>query len=106
MSGLAWRRARWGYLFIAPWIIGVVAFTAFPLIATLAFSVANINLDQQEPLKFVGLDNYAAMLGDKQAWDSLFITLKFALLALPVAVLLPFAVALMLHSRHLRGSSG
>jgi ABC-type sugar transport system permease subunit len=106
MSGLAWRRARWGYLFIAPWIIGFVAFTAFPMVATLVFSLTNINLDQQDPLKFVGLDNYAAMLGDKQAWDSLFITLKFALLALPVAVLLPFAVALMLHSRHLRGSSG
>ena len=24
-SGLAWRRARWGYVFIAPWIIGFLA---------------------------------------------------------------------------------
>src|SRR6476646_9599632 len=86
MSGLAWRRARWGYLFIAPWLIGFVLFTAFPMAATLVFSFTNINLSQTEPLRFVGLENYQAMLGDRQAWDSLAVTLKFALLALPVAV--------------------
>jgi len=106
MSGLAWRRARWGYLFIAPWLIGFVLFTAFPMAATLVFSFTNINLSQTEPLRFVGLENYQALLGDRQAWDSLAVTLKFALLALPVAVCLPLLVALMLHSRHLRGSGG
>ena len=103
-SGLAWRRARWGYVFIAPWIIGFLAFTALPMIATFAFTFTNINLAQTEPLRFVGLKNYEALLRDKQTWDSLGITLKFAALALPVGVILPFAVALLLHSRHLRGS--
>ncbi len=56
-SGLAWRRARWGYVFIAPWLIGFVLFTAFPMIATLGFTFTNINLTQAEPLRFVGLDN-------------------------------------------------
>jgi multiple sugar transport system permease protein len=103
-SGLAWRRARWGYLFIAPWIVGFLAFTLIPMVATLAFTFTNINLAQDEPLRFVGLQNYQALLGDRQAWDALGVTIKFALLALPVAVILPFAVALLLHSRHLRGS--
>jgi ABC-type sugar transport system permease subunit len=105
-SGLAWRRARWGYLFIAPWIIGFLAFTAIPMVATFAFSLTNINLAQTEPLRFVGLKNYEALLKDPQVWDSLGITLKFAVLALPVAVILPLLVALLLHSRHLVGSSG
>ena len=103
-SGLAWRRARWGYIFIAPWLIGFLAFTALPMVATLAFSFTNINLAQTEPLRFVGLRNYQNLLNDHQAWESLGITLRFAALALPVAVLLPFAVALLLHSRHLKGS--
>ena len=90
-SGLAWRRARWGYLFIAPWIIGFLAFTLFPMVATLAFTFTNINLAQEEPLQFVGLRNYQTLLGDKQAWDALGVTLKFALIALPVGVVLPFA---------------
>jgi ABC-type sugar transport system permease subunit len=103
-SGLAWRRARWGYLFITPWIVGFLAFTLIPMIATLVFTFTNINLAQEEPLQFVGLRNYQNLVGDKQAWDALGVTIKFALLALPVAVILPFAVALLLHSRHLRGA--
>jgi multiple sugar transport system permease protein len=103
-SGLSWRRARWGYVFIAPWVIGFFVFTLFPMIATFVFTFTNINLAQEEPLSFVGLKNYQTLLNDKQAWSALLVTLKFALLALPVAVVLPFAVALMLHSRHLRGA--
>ena len=103
LSGLAWKRARWGYVFIAPWIIGFVAFTAFPMIATLIFTFTNINLAQEEPLQFVGLRNYQQLLADQTTWDSLLVTFKYALIALPVAVTLPFLVALMLHSRHLRG---
>ncbi len=103
-SGLGWRRARWGYVFIAPWIIGFLAFTALPMIATLAFSFTNINLAQAEPLQFVGLKNYEALLKDRQVWASLGITLKFAVIALPLAVILPLLFALLLHSRHLWGS--
>jgi len=104
-SGLAWRRARWGYLFIAPWLIGFVLFTALPMIATLIFTFTNINLAQTEPLQFIGLRNWQKLAGDQQAWASLGITLKFAALAMPVAVVLPLLVALLLASRHLVGSS-
>jgi ABC-type sugar transport system permease subunit len=103
-SGLGWRRARWGYVFIAPWIVGFLIFTAFPMVATFAFTFTNINLTQAEPLKFVGLKNYETLLADRRVWDSLFVTLKYAVIALPVAVVLPFVVALLLHTRHLRFS--
>ena len=103
-SGLAWRRARWAYVFIAPWIIGFFLFTLFPMIATLVFTFTNINLNQAEPLRFVGLQNYQTLFADQRTWDSLAVTLKFALIALPVAVCLPFVVALTLQSHHLRGA--
>src|SRR5438309_572413 len=102
LSLLARREARWALLFISPWIIGFLAFTLLPMIATLAFTFTNVNLNQTEPLRFVGLDNYRAVFSDKGTWDSLGVTLKFAALSLPVAVLLPLAVALLLGSRHLR----
>ena len=44
------------------------------------------------------------MLKDRQVWASLGITLKFAVIALPLAVILPLLFALLLHSRHLWGS--
>ena len=101
-SLLARREARWALVFISPWIVGFFAFTLLPMVATLAFTFTNVNLNQTEPLRFVGLDNYKAVFSDKSTWDSLGVTLKFAALSLPVAVLLPLAVALLLGSRHLR----
>jgi ABC-type sugar transport system permease subunit len=103
-SALVRREARWGVLFIAPWIIGFLAFTLIPMVATLAFTFTNINLEQKDPLSFVGLRNYQALLNDGQAWDSLGVTLRFALIALPVGVILPFLVALLLSSRQLKGA--
>ena len=104
LSPLARREARWALIFLSPWIIGFLAFLLIPMIATLLFTFTNINLNQAEPLRFVGLDNYTRVLHDQQTWESLGVTLKFAALALPVAVILPFLVALLLGSRHLKGS--
>ena len=38
---------------------GSSLFTAFPMVATFVFTFTNINLAQDEPLRFVGLENYA-----------------------------------------------
>jgi multiple sugar transport system permease protein len=102
-SALARTEARWGLIFIAPWLVGFFAFTFLPMIASLIFSVTNISLTQDEPLRFVGLDNVARMLGDTQTWESLAVTFKFAAFNLPIAIVIPFAVALVLNSRYLRG---
>lgn len=102
LSPLARREARWGLLFIAPWIVGFLAFTLFPMVATFVFTFTNVSLTQQQPLRFVGLDNYATLVSDRQTWDSLAVTLRFAALALPVGVILPFLVALLLSSRQLK----
>ena len=104
MSPLARREARWGLFFLSPWVIGFLGFIALPMIATLVFTFTNVKLTQTDPLRFVGLDNYAKLIADPQTWESLRITLTFAALQLPIAVLVPFAVALMLNSRSLRGS--
>ena len=73
---LARREALWGYGFLLPWIIGFLAFTLIPMVATLGFSFTNINLAQEQPLQFVGLRNYERLLDDKQVWASLAVTLK------------------------------
>ena len=103
-SRLARREANWGLIFIAPWIIGFFAFTLLPMAATFIFTLTNISLDQKAPLSFVGLSNYQNLLSDPDAWGSLGVTLRFAVLALPINVFLPLFVALLLSSPHLRGS--
>ena len=105
MSPLARREARQGLLFISPWIVGFIAFTAFPMIATFVFTFLNITLAQEQPVQFVGLDNYARLLNDQQVWDSLGVTLRFAVLWLPVSIIVPFVLALALNSKYIRGAS-
>lgn len=104
LSPLARREAKWGLIFISPWIVGFLAFTFVPMIATLAFTFTNVTLGQEHPLRFVGLQNYQDLASDPQTWESLSITLRFGVLALGVSVIVPFLVALLLNSNHLRGS--
>jgi ABC-type sugar transport system permease subunit len=104
LSPLARREAAWGYVFLSPWIVGFLAFVFVPMLVTLAFTFTNVNLSQDDPLRFVGLANWERLLGDSQTWKSLAVTFKFAAIQLPVSLVVPFAVALMLNSSHLRGS--
>jgi multiple sugar transport system permease protein len=101
---LARREALWGYAFISPWLVGFLLLTLVPMIATFVFTFTNINLNQQTPLRFVGFDNYAHLLRDARTWDALLVTLKFAAIALPIGLILPFGLAMMLNSKSLRGS--
>ena len=101
---LARREALWGYLFISPWIVGFLFLTLVPVVATFIFTFLNLRLNQQQPVRFVGLDNYADLINDPRAWDSLLVTLKFAAIALPIGLIFPFALALLLNSKYVRGS--
>jgi ABC-type sugar transport system permease subunit len=101
---LARREALWGYVFISPWIFGFLTLTLVPVVATFIFTFLNLRLNQQQPVRFVGLDNYVDLVNDPRAWDALGVTLRFAAIALPVGLILPFALALLLNSRNMRGS--
>jgi ABC-type sugar transport system permease subunit len=100
----AQREAAWGFLFISPWILGFLALTLAPVVATFIFTFLNLRLNQQQPVRFVGLDNYVDLLNDPRAWEALGVTLRFAAIALPVGLIVPFALAMLLNSRSLRGS--
>jgi multiple sugar transport system permease protein len=104
-SALARREARWGYLFIAPWLVGFALFIVGPMIATLLFTFSNVTLAQEVPVQFVGFANYQQFLNDKQALAALGVTLKYALFAIPFALIAPLSLALILNSRYLRGTA-
>ena len=99
---LARREALWGLTFISPWIVGFLLFTLIPMIATLGFTFSNITLTQEEPLQVVGLKNYQHLLRDSQTGASLGVNVKFSLIALPVGLILPLALAILLNSKYLK----
>lgn len=105
LTPLAKREALWGVLFLSPWLIGFLVFTLTPMVASLAFSFLNLRIAQEEPLHFVGLENYQSLVRDSQVWSSLLVTIKYALLALPIGLIIPIGLALLINSKHLRGTA-
>lgn len=95
------REAIWGLVFLAPWIIGFLIFTIYPVFSTLAMTFTNYDLVQSQPLRFVGLDNYRNLLADTRLGASLLVTLKYALLAIPMGIIVPLIFALLINARTL-----
>lgn len=82
------------YLFIAPWLLGLIAFTAWPFLNSLIMSFHETNLFVSE---FVGLDNYAEMLfDDPKFYKSMFVTLKFVFISVPLKLVFALFVAMLL----------
>jgi multiple sugar transport system permease protein len=103
-GSLARREARWGYFFIAPFLIGFFAFTFLPTAAALVMSFTNFKLNG-DAWQFIGFQNYIQMFNDPQVWGSLGVTVKYGLIALPVAILFPMGLAVLLNTKHLVGKS-
>ncbi len=112
LTPLKRREMREGLLFISPWLIGFLIFTLLPILASLAFSFMDLRITDGilSAPKFVGLDNYAQMAKDPQIWSigsgtrgSLWITVLFGAISLPVGIFLPLFIALLMNSPHLKG---
>lgn len=84
-----------GYVFITPFIIGLVVFTAIPFFTSLYRAFTEYNI--LTPAKWIGLANFKKMFfADKLFWKSFWVTFKFALIQVPVKLLVSLGVALIL----------
>jgi multiple sugar transport system permease protein len=92
---LARREAFWAYAFISPWLIGFLIFTVGPMLASLYFSFTDYDI-VSSPV-WVGLTNYINLFRDELFWHSLGITLKFALIALPLNLIISYLIAVLLN---------
>lgn len=99
------QRQIWGWIFLSPWIFGFFAFTLLPMAASLVFSFTDFDLNAVDEISYVGLDNYQHLFEDPRVEESLMATLKFSMIALPLAVSLPILLASLLNSKHLIGKT-
>jgi multiple sugar transport system permease protein len=85
-----------GYAFIAPWLIGFLLFTAFPFLASLYLSFTRYNI-VAAPV-WVGAANYRMLLQDDPLfWKALWVTFRYALVAIPLGVVAGVGLALLLN---------
>jgi multiple sugar transport system permease protein len=97
------REAFWGLIFVGPWVVGFLLFTVGPLIASLVLSLTNFNLVRPDDIQFVGLANYAQLAGDPLVIQGLVVTVKFALIAIPITMAASLGTALLVNSPRLFG---
>lgn len=83
-----------GLLYVAPWIIGLLVFTAYPIIASLFLSFTDYNL--LEKAKGVGIQNYVNLLSDPTFIKAMKVTLKYVALEVPLKLAVSLGVAMIL----------
>ncbi len=90
------REALAGYLFISPWIVGFLVFTLGAMIYSLYVSFSHYNL-ATNTARPAGLSNYAQLFTDPRVATSLANTLYYAVLAVPLEIVVALGLALLLN---------
>jgi multiple sugar transport system permease protein len=96
------RESLAGYLFITPWIIGFLIFTAGAMIYSLVISFSDYNLATNSASP-VGIANYAQLFQDPKVGTALSNTLFYAVMAVPAEIIVALLLALLL-ARMSRGA--
>jgi multiple sugar transport system permease protein len=95
MTKLERRNLLKGLAFLSPWMIGFTVFTLLPIILSAYFSLCDYALLQ--PPVYRGTENYRALAHDPVFWQSMKVTAKFTILALPLGMIVALALALLLN---------
>jgi multiple sugar transport system permease protein len=91
------RNTVTGYLFIAPFILGVLVWVVFP--AGMAAWLSFQKWDLITPNQFVGFGNFITMFNDKLFWQSLKVTTVYTSFSVPLGLLIAFSTALLLNTK-------
>ncbi|MEU9191247.1 sugar ABC transporter permease [Streptomyces sp. NPDC048484] len=102
------RRTAVAWLFLAPFALVFLLFTAIPTVAALGFSLTDLRgTDLRHPLAvdFTGLENYLRLFQDESFLRDILNTILFVAVGVPLTMGIGFALALALNSgiRRLRG---
>jgi multiple sugar transport system permease protein len=97
------RRTFWlGMAFLAPWTIGFLLFTVYPMGASLVYSFTEYH--PLQPLEWNWFQNYVNMFSDDLFWKSLWNTLYMVVFGVPLTLLFSFLCAVLLNLK-VRGQS-
>ncbi len=80
------------YALLLPAVIWVFAFTFLPLLAVLRYSFSSYVMGEGIT-GFVGFDNYVDVLTSPSFWQSIFVTVLFVAIAVPIQLMLGFLAA-------------
>jgi multiple sugar transport system permease protein len=89
--------AVWGYVFLSPWILGMIFFMGGPIIFSLV--LAFCKWDMITPINFVGVDNFVKMFSDMRFLHSMYNTFYYTIFSVPLGIIGSIMVALLMNQK-------
>lgn len=89
--------AKWGYLLVAPTILGLIVLNVYPFIQTLVLSFSTTH-----PFGFyeiTGVQNYVKMFSSMEFWKATWNSIYFCILTVPLGILISLLTAVLLNAK-------
>lgn len=102
----AWEKNQliWGWLFILPTMLGLIILNILPIISTVYQTFFKTG-DFGRGNVFIGFDNYVKMFQDAEVWQSLWNTIKYAIIEVPFSITIALVIAVLLNNNKMKGRS-
>ena len=91
------KMSLYGFLFALPWILGIVLFNAYPLIMSVYYSFTTYSV--LDPGEWVGAGNYKELTADNTFWISIYNTLYYTVISVPLNIAVGVGLALLLNMK-------
>ena len=99
-KGLETLKSRYGFIFISPWIVGMVFFFLMPIIQSAYFSFSHISIDSDVTTTFLGLENFDYILyKDTKYIDNFVSALTDMLISVPFILVVSLILAVLLNNK-------
>jgi len=97
MSLLKKQQMMWGYILIAPLLLGLITFYIFPFFQNIYYSFAKFGAFGKYDI--TGFDNYRKLVTDRQLRQAFINTFKYVMITVPIGVALSTIIATLLNSK-------
>ncbi|MBO5303317.1 MAG: sugar ABC transporter permease [Lachnospiraceae bacterium] len=104
MSHASKVEAIWGWVFILPTMLGLIILNYIPAVNTVYQSLCKTG-DFGRGNIFVGLENYKRAFSDTEIWQSLWNTVKYAIIEVPAGIVISLILAVFLCDKKIKGKS-
>ena len=100
VKGLETLKSRYGYIFLAPWIVGMLIFFIVPIVQSAYFSFADITIGDGAVTRFVGLENIKYLLfKDTKYVNNLIAAFTDMFISVPFILLVSLILAVLLNNK-------
>jgi multiple sugar transport system permease protein len=98
MTAAEKREARWAYAFVFPTMLGLIVLNFYPFFNTIYQSFCKTG-DFGKGNIFVGLANYQQVITRGETWQSLWNTIKYAIIEVPLGIVIALLLAVLLNKK-------